>query len=78
MIKELIKSKDSNGNTTCKVICEKGTFSIQTNQNLPTIHRLFAYEGWSECFEFSEVNRWVKKHGTERQKELTSQNQLAY
>ena len=62
-------SRDINGNKTVKIIGNKGIrgFSIQTSGNLPNSHR-------DNQPDISEINGWIKKHGTTRQKELFGWN----
>lgn len=67
----ITKGKDRNGNTLAKIKGDCGrTFSIQTNGNLPEIHREFVWNGLDISHNESEVKGFVRKHGTARQKEI--------
>ena len=64
------KAKDANGLTVAKVTVQgKRGFSIQTNGNLPEIHREFVWEGKSFSNNEREIRDWVREHGTDNQKE---------
>lgn len=64
------RSKDSNGNTLAKIkVGNERAFSIQTNGNLPQIHREFS-QGWENSYNSKEVREYVSKHGTKHQKKI--------
>lgn len=65
------KAKDRNGNTVAKIKGDCGrSFSIQTNGNLPEIHREFVWNGFDLSYNEDEVKAFLREHGTARQKEI--------
>ena len=64
-IQQITTKLDRNGNKTARIQCVEGTFSLQTLDNMPLTHR----EGVS-TWSPKEINVYVSKHGTERQKKL--------
>lgn len=70
------KTRDTNGNTRLYVKCNKTCqgFSIQTNGNLPSTHKILTQNHrlnatYVDTF-IAEVNDYVSQHGTTRQKEI--------
>ena len=68
---KITKSHDANGNCVAKIKVEgHRAFSIQTNGNLPRIHREFTWECENHSHNETEVKNFVREHGTKRQKEI--------
>lgn len=69
------KAKSKTGLCLLKIKTQLGGFSIETNYNLPEIHRTFTAK---EVVEFTEkstpypqqVKKWVNEFGTIRQKNI--------
>lgn len=67
----ILKGKDRNGNTLAKIKGDCGrTFDVQTNGNLPEIHREFSWNGFTMSRNTQEIKDYVNEHGTKRQKEI--------
>ena len=66
---KITRSKDKNGNTLAKVTTQYGSFTIQTNGNLPQIHRDFT-GGKRTSLAADDVIVWVGHFGTDRQKKM--------
>ncbi len=63
--------RDSNGNKVAKFKTNTGkSFSIQTNNNLPSIHKETDLEDLDKNKVEKEVMNYVKKYGTKSQKEI--------
>ena len=68
---KLSVGKDINGNKIVKVKTPNGSFTIQTNQNLPYTHSNIS-SGGDYNKMIKEINAYVQKYGTKRQKKLLS------
>lgn len=63
--------KDKNGNKKIEVATTKGSFSIQTNGNLPAIHCLNKDElNANHDLALSQIQDYVNEFGTKRQKQI--------
>lgn len=65
--------RDRNGNRTVLVRAPAGSFSIQTNGNLPMTHRMTVNNGFNNRdlqTALNEISAWVRAHGTARQRKL--------
>ena len=63
--KLLTKGMDTNGNSVVKIKTPEGSFSIQTNGNLPTTHRKGVGDHTND-----EVKKYITKHGSDKQKRI--------
>ena len=63
--------RDTNGNKILKVTFRDKTrgFSVQTNGTLPETHRM-TQDTFNDHIANGELNAYIKKYGTERQKDL--------
>lgn len=69
--------RDSNGNKVAKFKTNKGkSFSIQTNNNLPSLHKETDLKDVDKSKAEKEVLNYIKKYGTDTQKQMLPESKI--